>query len=500
MSIKSKAVGLDGIPIAFLKIIFPDILPQVTHILNYSIMSSTFPNAWKLSKVLPTHKKGKFFNLEDFRPIHILPVLSKLFEILLSLQVQNFISLRRLQIPFQSAFRPAHSTTSALLKITHDISRALDKKLVAILLLLDFSKAFDSVNHHLLCTKLCVQFFFDVSAVKLIASYLSTRMQAVEIDGVISTLQPVNQGVPQGSVLGPLLFALFINDLPNSIKYMFSHLYADDAQLYKFFSSVDAAANIELVNRDLHAVADWARSNKLILNAAKSKAIIIGARCLKDPPTVQLNGVVIPYFSSVKNLGLIFNERLTWSDHVVKVSQRIFIGLRNLWPMSKSTPLRTRILLARSLLMPHLEYCSEIFFYGLDAESLKVLVDSVKSVVRYVYGLGRYDSTDLYVNRFLGCSLETYLRVRSLCFIYKVDCLGEPAYLKELLIPGHSSRLVQLSVPRFDLALGKRSLLVQGVIDWNSLPLNIRKRSSLNAFKNDCLSFLNRRNNPTVYT
>lgn len=134
------------------------------------------------------------------------------------------------------------------------------------------------------------------------------------------------------------------------------------------------------------------------------------------------------------------NDRFTWNDHAAKISQRIFIGLRSLWPQAKSTPLKTRYILAKALLLPHLDYCSPVFYYGLNAESMNDLTKSVKSIVRYVYGLGRFDSTDAYIQRFLGCSLDTYLKVKSMCYLYKLVGSTQPSYLRDLPVRCHSSR------------------------------------------------------------
>jgi len=161
-------------------------------------------------------------------------------------------------------------------------------------------------------------------------------------------------------------------------------VYADDSQLYKFFSTDDLDASIERINMDLQTVCDWTDRNKLVLNESKSKAIVIGASNANAIRTVTMNGSDISYSATVKNLGLVINSRCMWNEHVAKVSQRIFIGLRSLWPQIRSTPLRTRYMLAKALLLPHLDYCSTVFYYCLDHESWKVLNNSIKSIVRYV--------------------------------------------------------------------------------------------------------------------
>lgn len=250
---------------------------------------------------------------------------------------------------------------------------------------------------------------------------------------------------------------------------------------------------------DLQEVCEWASNNKLELNAGKSQAMIIGGKDVDDYPPIKMFGVDISCLKSVKNLGLVMNDKYGWNDHAAKISQRIFIGLRSLWPHSNSTPMRTRRLLAKSLLLSHLDYCSEVFYYGLDAESMKVLERSVKSIVRYVYGLRRFDRTDAYIVRFLGSTLDTFLKVRSMSFLYKLSCSGQPAYLKDLLIAGHSSRSLQYRAPRSGLAIGRNTLFGQGLADWNSIPVRIRMVNSMNAFRNGCMELFNRRRNLTIY-
>lgn len=500
MSIKSNAVGLDNIPLPFIKLTIFAVMPHIKHLLNFSITSSKFADDWKTSKVRPGHKRTRFYNLADFRALHILPVLSKLFEKLLAEQIYDFIRSRRLMTSIQSGFRPVHSTATALLKITHDITSALDKRLIAVLLLLDFSKAFDSVNHHLLCSKLESQFFFDVTAINLISSYLANRKQAVDIDGSLSSFIQLTKGVPAGSILGPLLFCIFVNDLPNSINYMFAHLYADDAQLYKFFSTNALDISIEQINSDLQMVHNWSVQNMLELNAHKSKVIIIGGKNISSVPVIKMNGVEIIYSKSVKNLGLIMNDNWTWSDQAAKISQRISMGLRSLWPLAKSTPIKTRIILAKALLLPHVDYCSPVFFYGLDAESMNVLKLSVNAIVRYVYGLRSRDSVERHTKRFLGSSLDIFLTVRSMCFLYKLERTGQPAYLRELMHRGQSDRSMQMVIPLCNLEIGKKTLFVQGLIVWNSIPVRIRMMNSIDVFKARCTELFSRRNNPSIYS
>lgn len=253
------------------------------------------------------------------------------------------------------------------------------------------------------------------------------------------------------------------------------------------------------MNSDLKAVCDWAVENKLVLNVSKSKAIVIGAKDLLSVPPTVMFGVEIMYSRSVKNLGMVMNSSSSWIDHANKVSQRIFIGLRSLWPLSKSTPAKTRHMLAKALLLPHIDYCSAVYYHGLDAASFKVLNDSMKSIVRYVYGLGRYDSADQKIISFLGCSLDIFLKVRAMTFLYKLDRSGKPTYLNDLLQRGPSVRSRQFVIQRSHKEIGKKTLFVNGFAEWNLIPLRIKNCSSVNVFRNQCTDFFNRRSNNTIY-
>ena len=387
-SIKSNAVGIDGISIKFLKIIFPFISAPLTHILNHSFTTSCFPNDWKIAEVLPIPKITRPQSPSDFRPISVLTSFSKIFEILITKQIRNHLEAKSLLNPYQSGFRRNHSCSTAMVKILDDIRLKFDKGEITLLCLLDFSKAFDSVNHKLLCHKLTTQFHFDHSSSKFIANYLSGRSQRVKVGNSLSSFRHIDAGVPQGSVLGPLLFSMFINDVFSVCKNSSIHAYADDIQLYlsrPLGLIEDLAARI---NEDLHNIFVWSVDNKLTLNAKKSYVLPISKISMNNLlfPSIQIGHSSLQFVSKIKNLGFYINSSMTAVDHINSVVKRVYLTLRNLRLSAYYTPINTKKKLIRTLIIPIICY-SEVVYSKLDAASMQKLNVAINNATRYVFGL-----------------------------------------------------------------------------------------------------------------
>lgn len=481
-AIKSNASGLDGLNTRFIKMIAPKIVVSLAKIFNNIIMRSTFPIIWKVAKVIPVPKKvcpGPY----DYRPIAILPFLSKVFEKLLSQQITEFLECHKLLANLQSGFRKFRSCTSALLKVSDDIRQEIDSNRHTILVLLDFSKAFDSVDHTLLLRKLEIYFNFSTSAIALIKSYLFNRRQLVSCNGKSSSLLPNTTGVPQGSILGPLLFSMFINDLPLVLKHCSYHLYADDLQIYA--SNVKDSLNltVQQINNDLESIRQWSCANRLLLNAKKSLSIVFSR---KDPDLdldcIYLNGSVLPYNNTVRNLGVIFDKKLSWKFHVDNVVSKVYGALRKLSLSAHYTPLKTRLMLVKSLIMPVCLYGCEIYS-GVDALSFRKLEVAFNCCIRYVFNMKRFDHISEFKNSILGCSLKSYLDYRSLIFLHNIICSKKPEYLYEKINFCRSKRTHSLIPTRATCYLSTRQFFVSTVSKWNELPLSVRRQSDSKGFR-----------------
>ena len=268
-SITTKATGVDAINVDVLKLCMPYCVFALTHIINSSFETQTFPNKWKRALITPVKKCSVPEGVSDYRPVSILTTLSKVIEKIAVKQLTNYLTSNHLFDPLQSGFKKHHSTSSALIKVTGDMVSAMEQKHVTVLVLLDYSKAFDTVNHSLLLAKMKKMGIGD-SALLWFGDYLSERCQRVVTNTDESTWGKIFNGVPQGSVLGPLLFSILISDISKCIDVCKYHLYADDTQLYHHSSVNSLGDAIPLINHELNSIATFSKNNGLRLNAKKN--------------------------------------------------------------------------------------------------------------------------------------------------------------------------------------------------------------------------------------
>lgn len=485
LSIKSNAVGSDGIHPKFLKLLLPQLLPYITLIFNKILTTSNYPSQWKIAKIIPIPKTNN-----DFRPIAILPFLSKVFERLVHIQICTFLDNNKLLNNCQSGFRKNNSCVTALVDVAEEVRMAVDDKNICFLILLDHSKAFDMVAHHILCYKLHNMFKFSSNATKLISSYLTNRCQFVQTTYGKSNLLPVKTGVPQGSIIGPLLFSLYSNDLPTIFNVCKVRMYADDVQLYTSCHVNDTEQCVETLNQELNRVYLWATANGLEINPNKSKCIIIQKRLSKSliTPIFKINNQPIEIVNSAKNLGIIFNNSLTWSDHINYACGRTFSMLRTLWQSQYCTPINLRILLAKTYLIPILLYGCELFG-NCDRNSKDKLNMVFKNIIRYVFGLKRYSHTSAFVNRLYGIGLDDFIKCRVLMFLHKIIYNNKPEHLYQRFIFARSNRGRRLILFRHQSLVSEWQFFIFAPRLWNIIPHSLQCISNAQQFKKYIFEF-----------
>ncbi len=271
----NKSTGLDKIPANVLRLSADIIAPSLTYILNLSLDTGIYVDDWKRARVIPIYKSEDRRKCENYRPISILPIVSKVFEREVFRQLYGYLSNNSLLSKFQSGFRPKHSTLSALIQMCDNLLKNMDSGELNCIVFLDVRKAFDSINHKILIDKMHNFFGVTGNQLKWFESYLNNRVQQCLINGQLSSPRTITCGVPQGSILGPLLFLLYINDMPDSLSHSTPSLYADDTEIYA--SSNDCADLVNKVNIDLENIRKWMMQNKLQIHPNKSKHKFIGS-------------------------------------------------------------------------------------------------------------------------------------------------------------------------------------------------------------------------------
>ena len=325
----TQSSGPDGIPQCFILPALPAIATYLRDLFNSSIKYSIFPSEWKRSLVLALNKVKTPASPSDFRSISLLNFLSKALKYIVLQQINVHIETYNIHDCMQTGFRKNNSTQTALIKLTDDIRVGMNRKLVTFLLHFDFSKAFDSVCHVSLLRKLEV-YGFSKPALRWIASYLTGRQQAVKgkSDPSTSSYRPLNTGVPQGSVLGPLLFSLYINDISLCLDPEISRiLFADDLQIHAQCHLNNLSSLIEKMSDNANRITRWAITNTLTLNVGKTKAMVCGNPFFLNQLRSVASGIpignaMVQFSSSARNLGLVLDDRLSWKEHVNEVCKR----------------------------------------------------------------------------------------------------------------------------------------------------------------------------------
>lgn len=318
-NIKTKATGSDNINITLIHICCPYIIPYVTHIVHECILTSYFPTLCKHAQVVPLPKINNPTELSHLRSISILPTLSKVLERVLKNQIEHFLSINSILPAKQSGFRTDHGCESALYDVIDDLLTASNENKVSALILLDFSKTFDIINHSILLSILHY-IGFSNNASKLIKSFLANRTKQVFSNQQHSSRLDVCLGVPQGGILGPLLYTIFTFNFYNSLRHCNYHLYADDTQIYYSFFEHNLDIVEEIINTDLNNFYDLATDHLLKLNPAKSTVILFGNNNqitnVKSNNQIKLNNIPLPFSESGKSLCLIMDSRFRFREHV----------------------------------------------------------------------------------------------------------------------------------------------------------------------------------------
>ena len=495
-TLKSNSCGVDGISAFFIKLGISSSAQIFSELVNTSLKSGLFPSRWKKARIKPIPKITDPITPGDFRPISLLPAFSKIMEKLMAKQMKEYLIKNKFLDKFQSAYRGQHSTITALVDITDNIYKALDNSEIIILVLLDYSKAFDMANHKLILAKLKA-FGFNNSALKCIESYLTGRSQQVVTDKGESDWLNILNGVPQGSILGPLLFTILVSDISMGLKSCKYHLYADDTQIYLNGKVEDIHNIITKVNKDLETIFNFSVNNYLKLNEGKSVYIIIGSRHNINKinelnlPDIKINNKVIERETSVRNLGVIFDEIMSWDPEINKCIKNGYDKLRHAYRFKNFLSKNSKKLIVQSYILSQFNY-SSIILQNLTKAQMDKLQKFQNTCVRFILNLRKFDHISE-GRASLGFLKMSRMRdSQALTLMHKIRSGKAPLYLANKISfqsdhHEHRTRArANICTRRFNTNFGKNCFFNCITKKYNELSnkLNINPKLSISTFKN----------------
>lgn len=480
----NKAVGPDQIHNCILKAASSYIVEPITRFFNRCLIESKFPKPWKIAHITPLYKKGPKEVCSNYRPISLLSCVGKVFESCVHKYLLAFLTENNIITPSQSGFIPGDSTVNQLVSIYNDLCSSFDNALTTQAVFLDITKAFDRVWHRGLLHKLEAVGIVG-PLLKWFSDYLSDREQSVVIHGEMSNFKTVPAGVPQGSVLGPLLFLIYINDIVDNIQSVI-RLFADDTSLSLALENPQIRADV--LNQDLIFIQEWSYKWKVTFNHTKTEVVNFiqgsdyGEQLVFEASNLESTG-------EHKHLGVVLQSNLKWDAHIHSIATKANMLISCLSSFKYRLGRKALETMYKSFIMPIFDYADVVWDSCTDTLS-NVLEDLHLQALRIITGTVRGTSHQLLYNESGFCSLQDRRRRHKL-ILYKKILLGfTPNFLTELLPPLVSAtnpyprrRPQARTVPYCRTVTYSKSYFPSTTILWNDLPLNVQNSASISEFK-----------------
>ena len=460
------------------------LIPQLCYIFNQSIKTCKFPDKWKVATIVPIFKGGNKEDVSNYRPVSLLPVTGKIFEKLIHYQIVNYLDNNEFLSNKQNGFRKGRSTLDSIVNFTSDIFENINDSKFTIATFIDLKKAFDTVNHKILLEKLLLA-GINGNTLNLISNYLENRFQKTICNGKLSELNKVTCGVPQGSILGPLFFLIYINDLQGILGNNSYHLYADDTVIY--FSD----KSVEIAEMKLQSILDkfskWCAVNALTVNTSKTKVMVFGSRhriknCKK--PNLFINNEQLQMVPTYKYLGINLDQTLNFKYHLDSLINNITFKLYLFSKIRRYLNEKCAITVYKTMLMPFYDYCDIIYMFSCSSELQKLDRHHKRGMKISVNNSHLLNDVELHLKCNLS-ELDLRRRVHLRNYMFKIKDIETNLVVKNdnnnINTRLHDGPVFNVTHPNSEPI--KRSVMYAGAIDWNNLDADIRNIDDIVKFK-----------------
>jgi len=445
------------------------------------------PDEIKIAKVIPIFKSNDPTHLNNYRPISVLPIFSKLFERIVYNRLETHLTINSILSPQQFGFRKKHATSMAISLFTEKLYDTLDNQKFAIATFLDLSKAFDLINHTFLLQKL---HRYGVRGIALdwFKSYLSNRKQYVKFKSSNSNMLNITSGVPQGSILGPLLFIIYINDIQEQSNSIHLTLFADDTSLIA--TGNDPEQTTQLLNSQLNKLQHWFSSNHLIINTSKTNFMVFSTKqsIINHNFSIKIHNTTINRVYHTKFLGVIIDSKLKWQKHIMHIKNKVSKTIGILLRARKTIHNQLLLTLYNTLILPHFTYCITIWGKTYQKYTNHLTITQ-KRIVRIIAHSTYLAHTAPLFERFKILTFEQLQTYHSLIFAHKLYNNTLPAIMNTTFnttqpTPPYSLRNSSNIRPPFrNLTISRFGLKYNIPKLWNNLPLRLKNIKSLFSFK-----------------